>query len=197
MTSEEALNKIRQAGVMRVRDADNRGVPRKYLQRLYEQGHLYRVSRGIYAPTDAEPTTPQSLVEVATHVSSGIFCLLTALRFHNLTTQNPFEVWVALPSRARRPHMEYPPLRTVSFTGAAFNEGIEEHPVEGNLLKVYNPAKTVADCFKYRNKIGIDVALEALRDYRRKFRGEADRLWHYAQVCRVSNVMRPYLEAIG
>jgi predicted transcriptional regulator of viral defense system len=151
----------------------------------------------VYVPADAEPAADQSLIEVAARVPGGIFCLLTALRFHNLSTQNPFEVWIALPPRARRPHLEYPPLRVVSFTGDAFIEGVEEHPVGGTVLRVYSPAKTVADCFKYRNKIGTDVALEALRDYRRKFRGESDTLWHYAEVCRVANVMRPYLEAIG
>lgn len=200
MTREEVLAKIRQAGAIRPRDAEGWGVPRKHLQRLYEQGYLQRTARGVYVPVDAEPAVTQSLVEVAARVPSGVFCLLTALRFHDLTTQNPFEVWVALPPRARRPRLEYPPLRVARFTGAAFTEGIGEHPVGavgGTTLRVYGPAKTVADCFKYRNKIGLDVALEALRDYRRKFRGGGDPLWHYAQVCRVASVMRPYLEVVG
>lgn len=187
---------VRKLGTVRVQDAAEQGVPRRHIQRLYEQGLLDRPSRGVYVAADAEPSANQSLIEVAARVPGGIFCLLTALRFHDLTTQNPYEVWVALPPRARRPRLDYPPLRIVSFTGAAFTDGIEEHPVGAATLRLYSPAKTVADCFKYRNKIGLDIALEALRDYRRKFRGEGDRLRYYAQVCRVANVMRPYLESI-
>jgi predicted transcriptional regulator of viral defense system len=197
VTSDEVLTTVRSMGAIRSREAEARGISRKHLQRLAEQGFLYRATRGVYVPTDAALTETQSLVEVATRVPGGIFCLLTALRFHELTTQNPFEVWVALPPRARRPRLDYPPLRIASFTGDAFTEGMEEHQVGEALLRIYSPAKTVADCFKYRNKIGLDVALEALRDYRRKFRGGSDQLWHFAQVCRVANVMRPYMEAIG
>jgi predicted transcriptional regulator of viral defense system len=130
----------------------------------------------------------------------GVICLLSALRFHGLTTQTPFEVWVALghkahrPSRTRDDHMT--PLRIVRFSGEALTKGVEEHKHEGVMVKIYSPAKTVADCFKYRNKIGVDVAIEALRDCWRQRRASADELWGYAKICRVANVMRPYMEVI-
>lgn len=197
MTQENALSWIREVGAIRLKDAEMRGISRKQVQRLYEDGYLRRPTRGVYVPVDVELTETQSLVEVAARVPAAVFCLLTALRFHELTTQNPFDVWIALPPRARRPHLDYPPLRVAGFTGAAFTEGVEEHTVGNVILRIYNPAKTVADCFKYRNKIGLDIALEALRDYRHKFRGGSDSLWHYARVCRVANVMRLYLEAAG
>ena len=128
-------------------------------------------------------------------VPRGVICLLSALQFHDLTTQAPFEVWMAIDVRARRPRRKTPPLRIVRFSGEALTAGVETHKVEGVPVRVYGPAKTVADCFKYRNKIGLDVALEALRDYRREHPGGMDELWHFARICRVANVMRPYLEA--
>jgi predicted transcriptional regulator of viral defense system len=126
-----------------------------------------------------------------------VICLLSALRFHGLTTQNPFEVWIAVDQKARRPAVSYPPLRIIHLSGNAFSSGIEEHRIEGINVPVYSPAKTVADCFKFRNKIGTDVALEALRDYQRKYRSGMDELWRYAKLGRVTRVMQPYLEALG
>lgn len=193
--SDKVLQWVRAAGAIRPRELEAQGVSRKHLQRLYEQGLLDRSGRGVYVPKGSDLSENQSLVEVSQRVPSGVVCLLSALRFHDLTTQNPFEVWVALPPRSWHPQLDYPPLRVVSLSGAAFTEGVEEHHVGGALVRVYSPAKTVADCFKYRNKIGLDVALEALRDYRRRFRGDTDALWHFAQVCRVARVLRPYLEA--
>ena len=127
----------------------------------------------------------------------GVFCLLTALRFHGLTTQSPAEVWIALPEKARRPRLDYPRLRVARFSGEALSEGIEEHSVEGVTIRVYSPAKTVADCFNYRNKVGVDVAVEALRDFSRKHRGQATDLARFTRICRVSRVMQPYLDAIA
>jgi len=195
-TREEILQLVRREGPLRPRDLETRGLSRKHLQRLTEQGYLRRSGRGVYVAADADGGENQSLVEAAKRVPDGVICLLSALRFHDLTTQNPFEAWMALPPRTWKPTVDYPPLRVVRLSGPAFTEGMEEHLVQGGtLLRVYSPAKTVADCFKYRNKIGLDVALEALRDYRRKFRGGMDELWRYAQVDRVANVPRPYLEA--
>jgi predicted transcriptional regulator of viral defense system len=124
-------------------------------------------------------------------------CLLTALRFHGLTTQSPAEVWIALPEKARKPRMDYPRLRVARFSGSALTEGIERHRVEGVEMRVYSAAKTVADCFKYRNKLGIDVAVEALRDFSRRNRGGATELARFARICRVARVMQPYLDAIA
>ena len=137
-----------------------------------------------------------TLAEVASKHPDVLICLLSALRFHELTTQSPFEVWIAIPNKARAPKMEYPPLRIVRFSGAALTEGDETHTVEGVTVRVTSVAKTVVDCFKFRNKIGLDVALEALRDAWNAKRVTMDDLWHYAKVCRMTNVMRPYLEAL-
>jgi predicted transcriptional regulator of viral defense system len=151
----------------------------------------------VYAAARHAPTAEHALAQVATRVPEAIFCLLTALRFHGLTTQSPRDVWIALPEKARRPRLGYPRLRVARFSGAALTEGVEVHLAEGATLRITSPAKTVADCFKYRNKIGVDVAVEALRDFNRRYRGHATELARFARVCRVSRVMQPYLDAIG
>jgi predicted transcriptional regulator of viral defense system len=161
------------------------------------EGLVVREARGIYVAARHAPTAEHSLAHVAKRVPAAVFCLLTALRFHGLTTQSPSEVWIALPESARRPRLEYPQLRVARFSGAALTAGIEEHRAEGVTLHVTSPAKTVADCFKYRNKIGVDVAVEALRDFSRKYRGSATKLAKFARICRVSRVMQPYLDAIA
>jgi predicted transcriptional regulator of viral defense system len=194
--TEDALQLARQMGTIRPRDLAERGIPRDYLDRLRRRGQIERIGRGLYAWPDADIGEHRSLVEAARQVPRGVICLLSALRFHELTTQSPHEVWIALPPRAWKPRVEYPPLRLVRFSGAAFSEGVERHPIAGVDLPVYGIAKTVADCFKYRNKIGLDVALEALRDCWRRKRCTMDQLWQAAGVCRMTNVMRPYLEAL-
>ena len=137
-----------------------------------------------------------ALALVAKRMPAGVICLLTALRFHGLTTQSPAEVWVALNEKARKPRLDYPRLRVARFSGAALTEGVNTHRIEGVDVQVYSPAKTVADCFKYRNKIGIDVAVEALRDFGRLHRGRATELARYARICRVTRVMQPYMDSI-
>ena len=193
---EQTLNLVRDAGVLRPRDLAQYGIPRAYLVRLQRQGRLARVGRGLYMLPHAAISEHHSLAEAGKRVPHGVVCLLSALRFHDLTTQAPFEVWLAIHPKARRPRAPELPLRIVRFSGASLSEGVEEHSVDGVLVRVYSPAKTVADCFKYRNKIGLDVALEALRDTWRQRRANIDELWHFAQVCRVAAVMRPYLEAL-
>lgn len=192
----EALQIARELGVVRAGDLKARGISPKHLQRLYEEGVLLRSGRGVYIPADADLGEHATLVEAARRIPGGVICLLSALRLHGLTTQNPFEVWVALHARAWKPRVDYPPLRIIRMSGRAFTEGIEEHRVGRVIVPVYSPAKTVADCFKFRNKIGLDVALEALRDAWRTRKVTMDELWRYGQVCRVANVMRPYLEAL-
>ena len=193
---DEALALVRELGVARPRDLERRGIPHAYLQRLTAQGLLERSARGLYRLADSDVTEFHSLAEVSKRVPQGIVCLLSALRFHNLTTQAPFEVWLALPTQARRPQTTELPIHVVHFSGDALTAGVEEHTIEGVPVRVYNPAKTVADCFKYRNKIGLDVALEALRETWRERRATMDDLWRYGRVCRVANVMRPYLESL-
>ena len=145
---------------------------------------------------DTEPTEHHALVQVGKRIPQGVVCLLSALRFHNMTTQAPFEIWLAVGQKSWHPRIDYPPLRVVWFSGKAFTGGIERHTLEGVPVQVYNPAKTVVDCFKYRNKIGLDVALEALRDGWQSRRATMDELWHYARICRMTTVMRPYLESL-
>ena len=193
--TQQILDLAQKMGVLRVQDLTFRGIHPEYLRRLCQKGLLVRIGRGLYVPADAELSEHHSLVEAFKWVPHGVACLLTALRFHGIGTQSPFEIWMALDRRAARPRMKHPPLRIMRFSGVAFTEGVEEHLIEGVPVKVYNPAKTVADCFKYRNKIGLDVALEALRECRRQRNCTNDQLWQYAKVCRVSRVMRPYLEA--
>jgi len=194
---ERALRLIEKHGLARPKDLEARGITRTQLARLVTEGLVRREARGIYTVAHQAPTAEHTLAQVAKRVPAGIFCLLTALRFHNLTTQSPAEVWVALPEKARRPRLDYPRLRIARFAGKALTEGIEEHRAEGVTLRVYSAAKTVADCFKYRNKIGIDVAVEALREFSRKRRGGATELAHFARICRVTRVMQPYLDAIA
>lgn len=195
--ADRVLQAVKEAGVLRPRDLDRYGIPRAYLSRLEHAGQLQRIARGLYTLPGAEPSEHRALAEVAKRVPSSVVCLLSALRFHELTTQAPYQVWIAIDRKARRPLIDYPPVRIARFSGAALREGIEEHVLEGVRVPVFSPAKTVADCFKYRNKIGLDVAIEALRECRQSRRCSMDELWRYAGVCRVRNVMRPYLEALA
>ncbi len=155
------------------------------------------MGRGLYVPTGAKITENHTLVEAATRVPSGVVCLLSALAFHKLTTQSPHEVWLAIDVKARKPSADWPPLRIVRFSGVARAFGVESHAIEGVDVRITSRAKTVADCFKYRNKIGIDVAIEALRGYLGKRGRSMDELQRAAEACRVSRVMRPYLEALA
>ena len=194
---EQIISLVREGGMIRPRDLDAYGIPREYLSRLCDKGVLERRSRGIYTLLDAELTQHHSLMHACKRVPKGVVCLLSALRFHNLTTQAPFEIWMAIDRKARLPKTEGVSLHLVRFSGEALTEGIERHRIEGVDVSVYCPAKTVADCFKYRNKIGLDVALEALRECRRERRCTMDDVWRFAKICRVANVMRPYMEALS
>lgn len=195
--SEKAVALVRRTGIIRARDLTREGVTREHLRRLLQRGQLQRIGVGLYSLPGADISEHRSLAEACSRVPRGVICLLSALRFHNLTTQNPFEVWMAIPHKAWRPKGEGVHLRLMHLSGHALTSGVEEHRIEGVPVRVFNPAKTVADCFKFRNKIGLDVALEALRDYRRKHRSGMDELWRFAKVCRVTAVMRPYLEALA
>ncbi len=195
--SRKVLELIEEAGLIRPRDLERWGIPRAILQRLVQRGDVERVGRGLYMLPQAEITEHHSLVETAKLVPKGVVCLLSALRFHGLTTENPWQVWLAIKQGAWRPRNATVPLRIVQLSPATYEAGIEEHRIEGVTVRVYSAAKTVADCFKFRNKIGLDVALEALRHFRRHHRAGLDDLWRFAKVCRVTTVIRPYLEALG
>lgn len=192
----KVLDLAKQKGVLRPRDLAPYEIPRVYLSRLTQKGLLRRVGRGLYMRTDAEPTEYHSLAEACKRVPHGVICLLSALRFHGLTTQLPYEVWMAISQTARLPKVYQPTLRFHRFSGPALEEGFDIYDIEGVQVKVYNSAKTVADCFKFRNKIGLDVAVEALKDclYQRKATPSA--LWDSAKICRMTNIMKPYMESM-
>jgi predicted transcriptional regulator of viral defense system len=193
---ERTVQYVRQHGIVRPRDIEAIGVPREYLLRLYRQGKLNRTGRGIYTLPDAEVTERHSYAEVAKRVPEAILCLLSALAFHEITTQSPASVWIALRKGARTPAIASPSLRIIRLTEPSLTKGTENHLVEGVSVRVYSAAKTVADCFKFRNKIGIDIAVEALKDCLRQKKATVNEIYRYAKICRVSNVIRPYMEAL-
>ena len=188
-----------QKGAICSKDIEKMGIPRLVLYRLYKKGDLVRINRGVYSLRDIEPTEYHTYVTVAVTFPNAVICLLSALQYHELTTQMPHKVWIALDRQvdriSRKPSRL--PVSIVRFSGEAFSLGIETHQVEGVNLRVYSAAKTVADCFKYRNKIGLDVAIEALTDCIRQKKATRDQIWQYAKICRVANVIRPYMEAIS
>ncbi|MFZ1641538.1 MAG: type IV toxin-antitoxin system AbiEi family antitoxin domain-containing protein [Candidatus Contendobacter sp.] len=195
--TERLLNLARQKGLLRSSDLDALGVPRVYLTRLTASSRLEKVGRGLYRLPESALFEHDSLAIIATRVPQAVFCLLTALQFHELTTQLPRQIWIAMPRGSHLPRIDYPPVKMVQYSGAAYAQGIENHERDQVMLRVYSVAKTVVDCFKHRNKIGLDVALEALREARERNQVSADELWRYAKICRVANVMRPYLEALA
>jgi len=182
--------------MLRPGDLQDVGAARVVLTRLIASGQLEKVGRGLYRLPGANTSEHETLATIAAKVPQAVFCLLTALQFHGLTTQLPRQVWIAMPRGSHAPKIDYPPVKMVQSTGEAYSEGIEVFERDQVPLRVYGVAKTVADCFKHRNKIGLDVALEALRDARSQKKASADELWRFAKICRVANVMRPYLEAI-
>jgi predicted transcriptional regulator of viral defense system len=184
-----------QKGAFRTGEAVRAGVHPRTIYTMRDQGVIERLGRGMYRFADMPSLGDPDLTTVAMKVPKGVICLISALSYHELTTEIPHEIYLALPRGAEPPRLDYPPLRIFWFSGSAFTEGIEQHDVDGIPVKVYNPEKTLADCFKYRNKIGLDVVLEALKFYRQRKRFQADDLMRYARICRVEKVMRPYLEA--
>ena len=194
---QQILELAQSNGLIRPRDIAALRLPRVALTRLVKEGQLLRIGRGLYALPNRQMSEHGSLAEVAIKYPDGIVCLLSALRVHELTTQSPFEVWLAIPHKSRVPKIDYPPLRIVRFSGKALTEGVEEHVIDDVTVKVSSVARTVVDCFRFRNKIGLDVALEALREAWDSKRVSMDDLWRYATLFRVANVMRPYVESLS
>ena len=194
--AKRLLQVIRQKGLLRPSDLAASGIPRVYLTRLAAEGRITKAGRGLYRLTEAPLSENEGLTLVSRRAPQAVFCLLTALQFHGLTTQLPRQVWIALPKGSHAPKMDHPPLKLIQYSGEAFTQGIETHRIDQMDLRVYGVAKTIADCFKHRNKIGLDVALEALRDARSQGKASIDDIWRHATICRVANVMRPYLEAM-
>jgi predicted transcriptional regulator of viral defense system len=177
-------------------DALRLGVHRRTLYALRDAGSIEALSRGLYRLAGAPPLGNPDLVAVALKVPRGVICLLSALAYYDLTTQIPHEVYVAISRDSEPPRLDYPPVRSFRFSEPAFSKGIEIHRVDGVPVRMYDREKTLADCFKYRNKIGLDTVLEALRLYRERGRPNIEALLRYAEICRVARIMRPYLEAV-
>jgi predicted transcriptional regulator of viral defense system len=193
---EKILVLAEKQGIVRPRDVEALGIPREYLIRLWRKGQLERIKRGMYSLPDAQISEHRSLMEVAKQVPNAVICLISALDFHELTTQIPNEVWIAIRKSSWKPKINYPPINVSYFSEEPFLHGIQKHDIDGVTVKIYSPAKTVADCFKFRNNVGQDVAIEALRETWRQGKASMDELWQAAKVCRVARIMRPYLEAI-
>jgi predicted transcriptional regulator of viral defense system len=183
-------------GLMRMANAIQAGIHRTTLYAMRDAGLVEQLSRGLYRLADAPPLANPDLVTVARRVPRGVVCLISALALHDLTTQIPHEVYLAIPRDSEPPRVDYPPIRVFRFASQAFAAGIETRDMDGTKVRVYSREKTLADCFKYRNKIGLDTAVEALKRYKQQGRINADVLTRFAQTCRVANVMRPYLEAV-
>ncbi len=193
---QRVLELVRQRGIVRGTELDRLGVHRMYLKRLVDRGLLVQRSRGIYEAAEPRLSEHDSVIEVAVRVPRATLCLLTALRLHQLTTQNPFEVWIMIDRKARKPSMTYPPIRVVRASGFALSRGVKAMRIDGVEINVTTVAKTVADCFKYRSTVGVDVAIEALRDAWRQKKVTVEAIIAAAKIDRVATVMRPYLESL-
>jgi predicted transcriptional regulator of viral defense system len=194
---QKAMNFLRsRGGVFRTAEAMKAGIHPRTFYALRDRGIIESLARGVYRLADGPVPSNMDIVIVATKVPKSVLCLISALDHHRLTNEIPHQVYVAIPRDAEPPRLDYPPLRFFWFSGQVFTEGIEHHEIDGISVKVYSPEKTIADCFKYRNKIGISVALEALKFYRQRKHFKADEIIRYARICRVENVMRPYIEAV-
>lgn len=199
MTSEKmekVLDLAEKKGVLRPKEVEENGLPRKYIYRLVEEGKLKKIGRGLYKIPGKDFSVDETLVEACKRIPDGVVCLLSALQFHRMTTQLPNQIWMAIEQDSWEPEVDLP-IRFIRMSGDSFEKGVEEHEAEGVPVRVYSPAKTVADCFKVRNKIGIDVAIESLKEYREEKTGTLDEVWKYARIDRVHNVIKPYMQAIS
>ena len=183
-------------GVLKTAEVLKARIHRSTLYALFKNGKLERISRGVYRLTDSPPLSNPDLILVAKRIPKGVICLLSALSFHDITTHIPHEIHIALSFGAEEPRLEYPPIRTFRFSNMAFTKGIQTHRIDRAKVKVYSPEKTLADCFKFRNTIGLDTAIEALKLYRNRRDMKVDEIMHFATICRVTKIMRPYLEAL-
>ena len=194
---KRAIGLARRHGTVRSRELESAGIARAQLSRMVAAGKLTRVARGLYGLPDRAPDENEALAVVARRAPQTLFCLLTALRLHGLTTQSPFEVWIAIGNKERIPRLDWPPLRVVRFSAATLASGVEVRALSEGTIRVTSVAKTVADCFKFRNTVGLDVAIESLREALRDRRTTHAELWAQATICRVTRLMRPYLAALA
>jgi predicted transcriptional regulator of viral defense system len=193
---EKVLEWLKRKPLVRSSELTSNGIDPKTIQRMVHSGELLRIARGLYSDPYHIPDTYHSLAEAQRMVESGVVCLLSALSYHEIGTQNPSFVWMAIPNKAWKPNIESSPIEIVRFSGAAYSKGIEELVIESTTVYIYSIPKTIADCFKYRNKIGIDVAVEALKDVVNTQKTSINEIIHYAEICRVQKVITPYLEGM-
>ena len=191
-----ALDLLKARGMLRLKDFIAAGIGPETLARLVREQAVVRPARGLYQLPDADVDAAHSLAEAAVRVPKGVVCLVSALQYHGLTLQMPSVVWMAIDRAAWRPKIDHPPVRFVRFSGSALTEGVERHRIENIDVPITDPARTIVDCFRYRTKIGLDVAMEGLREGLRRRRCTPDELWRYASKARVWSVMRPYVEAM-
>ena len=194
--SDHILEFAQHQRLLSAADVRAHGWSPQMLIKLEQSGKLQRVARGLYSLPDSQVTEHQSLIEVCRRVPKAVICLLSALQFHEIGTQLPFEVWIALPEATQTPALDNPALRIARLRGAAYTEGIETIVEHGSTIRVYSLAKTITDCFKFRHKVGLDVALEALKDAWQQRKLNIDEVTHFAKINRVAKVMQPYLEAV-
>ena len=185
------------SGIIRAKDVEAARISRNYLYEMCRDGLLEKVSAGLYALPDTLESENSTMAEVAKRVPHAVVCLISALIYHELTTQLSPDIWMTVPKSSRKPKIKYPPLNLTYVSEPAYSFGIEEHIISGVLVKIYSPAKTVADCFKFRSKVGLDVAIEALRNARHSRKATMDELVEAAKVDRVLKVISPYMEAIA
>jgi predicted transcriptional regulator of viral defense system len=195
--SAQIIEHVRGSKIVRPRDMTAIGGSRSHLWNLARSGQIERIGRGLYRDKNSPISESEAYVELAKRAPHGVLCLASALRFHELSTENPFEIWLAIERGAWTPMIDFPPVRVIHFSKPAFEFGIETHPLDGIPIRVYSPAKTVADCFKFRSRIGTETAIQALRAAYREKKATMDELWKAAKICRVSNVIRPYMESIA
>jgi len=190
----DILDLAEDRGILRPKDVQEEGLPRQYVYRLYDQGKLEKIGRGLYKLPDKQFSMSDTQLEACKKITNGVLCLKSALQFHDMTTQIPHKVWMAIEVKAWKPEIDLP-MKFIRMSGESFESGIEEHEIDNVPVRVYGSAKTVADCFKFRNKIGLEVCLDALEDFRHKNMGTMDDIWKYAKINRVQKVIRPYMEA--
>ena len=183
-------------GILRSSEARRQGIHPQTLSRMLDDGRLIKEERGLYRLSEIQPSGDPDLIHIAKLVPRGIICLISALRFHELTAQIPRAIWLAIRQDMKKPKLTHPPIEVIWLSGKAFSSGIEEHELDGVAVSIYSPEKTVADCFKFRNKIGLDIAIEALQEYLRQPNRDIDLLLRYARIDRVRNVIEPYLRAL-
>lgn len=201
MSTNNAIDKAirifkKHGSVLRTSEALNAGITPKTFYSIYNTGITARLSRGLYKLSDSPPLSNHDLFLIGKKVRKGVICLISALAFYDLTLQIPHEIYVALPKGAEEPRLDYPPIRTFRFSKTSYSKGIETHIIDGEKVRIYNREKTLADCFKFRNKIGLETVIEALRLYHTKSSSNIKSLMHYASICRVTNIIKPYLESI-